>query len=133
MHRSAKSPLIRQQTGGHTINIFITAKDTGAKPVRLTWFSKLTGADGSTFGGVNVSHGGSGAHTTPLTLGISDTPRDYVVVPSDKEFAALSQGATLDVTFFGQQTDTETPVTFHASWAIDPWYLSKRETGTPFF
>ncbi len=109
--------------GGHTINIFITAKDTGTNPVRLTWFSKLTGADGSTFGGVNVSHGGSGAHSALLSPGISDTPRDYVVVPSDKEFAALSQGATLDVTFFGQQTDTETPVTFHASWAIDPAYF----------
>jgi hypothetical protein len=110
-------------TGGRTINIFITAKNTGANLVQLSWFSKLTGADGTSFGGVNVSHGGSGAHTTILSPGLSDTPRDYVVVPSDKDYAALSQGATLDVTFYGQQTDTETPVTYHASWAIDPAYF----------
>jgi hypothetical protein len=110
-------------TGGRTINIFITAKNTGANPVRLAWFSKLTGTDGTTFGGVNVSHGGSGAHTTLLSPGISDTPRDYVVVQSDTDYAALSQGATLDVTFYGQQTATETPVTFHASWTIDPAYF----------
>ncbi|MFA5221314.1 MAG: hypothetical protein WC391_03395 [Methanoregula sp.] len=110
-------------TGGHTINIFITAKNTGTNPVRLTWFSKLTGPDGTTFGGVNVSHGGAGAHSSLLSPGLSETARDYVVVQSDKEYAALSHGAMLDVAFSGQQDANETPVTLHASWTIDPAYF----------
>ena len=111
------------ETGGHVINVYITVQNTGATPVRLNWFSKLSDKDGTANGGVNVSHGGSGAHSSFLSPGLSETARDYVVVKSDKDYAALSRGATLDVAFFGQQDVNETPVTFPASWTIEPGYF----------
>jgi hypothetical protein len=111
------------EPGKHTTDIYLTVKNTGSIPVRLSWFSTITGKDGTSYGGVNVSHGGSGAHSTLLFPGSSEMSRDYVVVDSDAGYAALSRGATLDVAFTGQESVNETPANFHAAWMIDPKYF----------
>ena len=110
-------------SGGHQVNIFTTLVNTGKTPVQLQWFSTLTGADGRSFGGVGVSHGGYGAETDPDWPGISASGRDYVTIPSDQEYHALKNGAVLRIDFFtvplANQTG-QTPDSFSATWTLDP-------------
>ena len=111
------------KSGGRMVDIYINVKNTGTTPVRLNWFSTITDTAGISHGGVNVSHGGSGAHSTLLLPGRSEVSRDYVIVVSDKHYAALSRGATLDVAFTAQNETGETSVPFHATWTLDPKYF----------
>jgi len=107
--------------GRNILDIYIRATNTGSKPVLLTWYSKITTTDGKTYGGIGVSHGGSGAQTPPLTSGSSATVRDYIVVVSDEDFASLAKGGMLDVAFIAQESESTPPVAFFtASWAVDP-------------
>ncbi|MGB2673609.1 MAG: hypothetical protein WBC56_01560, partial [Methanoregula sp.] len=69
-------------SGGHMVNIFVTVSNVGKTPVQLRWFSTLTNANGVSFGGIGVSHGGSGAETPPLGQGTSATGRDYITINS---------------------------------------------------
>lgn len=110
----------KSDSGAHTINIYINARNAGKDPVQLRWYSRITGADGKSFGGVGVSHGGSGAESVPLGNGESNTVRDYVVIDSDKEYAALSQGAVLEVFMTTEPLKSENPVSFTATWSLSP-------------
>jgi len=102
------------------IDIYIRAVNSGTLPIQLVWYSRITDPAGVSHGGIGVSHGGSGAKTTPLDPGSSATVRDYVVIESDADFAALAQGGTLDVSFIGQLPESGSDVNFHTSWIIDP-------------
>jgi hypothetical protein len=110
----------RLQSGNHEVDIFINAKNTGTTPVQMRWFSRITDARGVSYGGIGVSHNGSGAETAILMPGVSDTPRDYVVVESDKDYAALANGATLEVFFATEPLTNQTPVEFSAAWTLNP-------------
>jgi hypothetical protein len=105
--------------GKKIIDIYIRAVNSGTHPIQLVWYSKITDPDGVSHGGIGVSHGGSGAETPPLKPGSSATVRDYVVIESDADFAALARGGTLDVTFTGQDPESGSPVNFHTSWVVD--------------
>jgi len=110
-------------SGGHEVNIFATVLNTGKTPVQLQWFSTLTSADGRSFGGVGVSHGGYGAETDPTWPGISASGRDYVTIPSDQDYQALKNGATLRIDFFTVPLANQTgqpPVRSSATWTLDP-------------
>ncbi len=106
--------------GKKILDIYIRAVNTGTKPVQLVWYSKITDAAGRSHGGIGVSHGGSGATTTLLEPGYSETARDYIVIESEPAFAALEGGGVLDVSFIGQPASGGSKMMFHASWAIDP-------------
>lgn len=110
----------KSDSGAHTVDIYINAKNVGKEPVRLHWYSRITGTDGASFGGVGISHNGDGAETGSLGKGESETARDYVVIDSDKEYAALSQGATLEVFITTEPLKTESPVSFTAAWSLNP-------------
>ena len=110
----------RSLSGSHTIDVYVTATNTGTSPVQLRWFSKITNADGVSFGGIGVSHGGYGAETDPIMPGGSETPRDYVTIDSDQAYQALSRGATLNVYFITEPLDNQAPVSFSTTWTLDP-------------
>ena len=110
----------RSQSGSHEIDIYITARNTGTTPIQLRWFSRITGANGVSYGGVGVSHAGSGAETGPLEPGSQGTPRDYIVIGSDVDYKALANGATLEVFFVTEPLDNQPPVSFSTEWILDP-------------
>lgn len=108
--------------GKHTINIYIGAKNTGTIPPRnLTWYSKLTDINGKTYGGIGVSHGGSGARTWYIPLNLTEAARDYIVINNDQDFATLSKGALLDV-YFLEFRPPGSPLVpdYHVTWGINP-------------
>jgi hypothetical protein len=111
----------RPQSGGHEIDIFITTVNTGTAPFMLQLFSKVTGPNGVSYGGVGVSHGGSGTETDELEPGSQGTGRDYVVVGSDSDYQEMvKEGATLTVYFVTEPLANETPVSFQTAWTLDP-------------
>jgi hypothetical protein len=110
----------RSQSGNHEVDIYIDAKNTGTTPVQMRWFSRITDAQSVSYGGIGISHNGSGAETAILVPGVSDTPRDYVVIGSDKDYAALANGATLEVFFATEPLANQTPVEFSAAWTLNP-------------
>ena len=109
------------ESGKHTINIYVGAKNTGTQPHNLTWFSKLTDINGKTYGGIGVSHAGTGARTRDIFPGSTEMARDYIVINSDKDFATLSQGAVLDV-YFLEYKPKGSPLIpdYHVTWGINP-------------
>jgi hypothetical protein len=107
-------------SGRHQVNIFVTVTNAGKTPVQLRWFSTLTNAEGVSFGGVGVSHGGNGAETPPLMPGISATGRDYITIDSDQDYQTLSKGTTLTVNFVTEPSNNQTPVSFSTAWILDP-------------
>lgn len=111
----------RDESGKHTINIYIGAKNTGSHPIELVWFSKLTDINGNTYGGIKVSHAGTGARTRGIIPNLTEAARDYIVINSDKDFATLSQGAILDVYFMEPKKEGEPLVPdYHVTWGLDP-------------
>ena len=112
-----------QETGDQELTIWVAAKNTGTGPLRMTWFSKLTDANGKTYGGIGISKGGSGARSGWIPFNMTELARDYVVVRSDRDLAALNEGAVLDV-YFMEKPDDETPISdipdYHVRWTIDP-------------
>ncbi|HVP97273.1 hypothetical protein [Methanoregula sp.] len=107
-------------SGGHRVDIFVTVNNVGGTPIQLQWFSTLTNTNGVSFGGVGVSHGGSGAETPPLGQGTSATGRDYVTIVSDQDYQSLKNGATLTVNFVTEPFHSESPVSFSTSWPLNP-------------
>lgn len=111
------------ETGGQELSVYIAAHNTGTERARYTWFSKLTAKNGKTFGGIKVSHGGNGARSYWINPNYTEVARDFVMVYSDVDLAALKEGATLDVYFMDRQDDT-VPVPdvpdYHVTWTIDP-------------
>lgn len=112
----------RSESGAHVIDIYIHAQNAGTSPVRqLQWFSSITDAEGVSHGGIGISHGGSGAVTNILGPGEAGTARDYVIIDSDKEYRALTKGATLHVFFTAEPLSrNETPVGFSTAWTLNP-------------
>ena len=109
------------ESGKHTINIYIGAKNTGTQPHNLTWFSKLTDINGKTYGGIGVSHAGTGARTRDIPLNVTEAARDYIVINSDKDFATLSNGALLDVYFLEYRPEGSPLIPdYHVTWGISP-------------
>jgi len=104
----------------YLIDIYITIKNTGSTPLQLVWFSRITDNRGKTYGGVGVSHGGSGAVASQIPPGYSATARDFVRIESDSDFAALADGAILDVTFIDQIPKNQQSAVFHDIWTIGP-------------
>ena len=86
------------EPGKQTITIYVAVKNTGTVPVQLVWFSRLTDVSGKIYGGIGISHGGTGARSGLIYPNITEAARDYVVVP-EADFAQLSRGAILDVYF----------------------------------
>ena len=70
------------------------------------------GCTGCSYGGIGVSHNGSGAKTAILMPGVSDTPRDYVVIDSDKDYAALANGLPLKFSLPQSRSPTRLPWNF---------------------
>ena len=114
-----------KDSGRHTVNIYLTVRNNGTESQRLVWYSKLTGKNGLSYGGVGVSHGGSGARTFVLYPGDSNTARDYVTVDSEQEYAALKNGgATLDVEYADQASPLEPIPNLHSTWILEPSYFT---------
>jgi hypothetical protein len=108
------------ENGKHTVNIYIGAKNTGIESIRLVWFSKLTDINGNTYGGIGVTHGGSGARTRDVYRNTTEAARDYIVI-NDKDFATLSKGAVLDVYFMEPKKEGEPLIPdYHVTWMINP-------------
>ena len=105
----------------HTITINVFAGNNGTTPRQFVWFSKLTNMYGNSFGGIGISHKGSGARSGQISPGFGEIPRDYIEIRSDESFATLSKGALLDV-YFMERTNNETSMVpdYHVAWAVDP-------------
>ena len=108
----------RSADGGHQVNIYLNAKNAGTGPVQLQWYSQLTAADGTTFGGVGISHDGSGAETNTLGPGQAEEARDYVSIDTNKDYSKLENGATLTVFFTTEPLEKEAPASFTATWKL---------------
>lgn len=110
------------EPGKHTITIYVLARNTGTEPIQLVWFSKLTNTYGNSFGGIGISHQGTGARTRNISPGTGgEAARDYVVIHSDESFATLSKGAVLDVYFMEKGSDEISLVPdYHVAWTVDP-------------
>jgi hypothetical protein len=107
--------------GNKTITIYVLAMNNGTTPRQFVWFSKLTNTYGNSFGGIGLSHKGSGARTAKILPGRGEAARDYVVLYSDESFATLSKGAVLDVYFMEKTSDEISMVPdYHVAWTINP-------------
>lgn len=115
-----------QENGDQALTIYIAAKNTGTKPIRMTWFSQLTDVNGKTYGGIGISHGGNGARSSWIQPNMTEAARDYVTVRSDRDLATLSKGAVLDVYFMEKPLDNvpvgEVP-DYHTRWTVDAGIL----------
>jgi hypothetical protein len=111
-----------QSDGKTTVTIYVAANNTGNDPIKFVWFSKLTDLKGNSYGGIGFSHGGNGARPNWIQPNNSEAARDYVVVDSNQELAALGKGAVLDVYFMEQRVNvTPTMIPdYHVTWVIDP-------------
>jgi hypothetical protein len=110
-----------EDDGNQELTIYVAAKNTGDGPLQLVWFSKLTDLNGKTYGGIGISKGGSGARTTWIQPNTTEMARDFVVIRSDRDLAALKQGAVLDV-YFIERPSEEYPASlepdYHTRWTI---------------
>ena len=112
-----------QENGDQTVTIYVAAKNTGTDVMRMVWFSKLTDVNGKTYGGIKISHGGSGARTFWVAPNHTEMARDYVTVRSDRDLAALAKGAVLDVYYMNYISDNVSVSNvpdYHTSWKINP-------------
>jgi hypothetical protein len=114
------------QPGKQTVTVYIAVKNTGTEPVQMVWFSKLTDFNGNMYGGIGISHGGTGARSGLILPNMTEAARDYIVVPA-AGFPQLSKGAVLDVYFMIKKSDTETvslKPDYHTRWAVDPGVIA---------
>ena len=108
-------------SGIKTITIYVLARNTGTTPRQFVWFSKLTNTNGNSFGGIGISHKGTGARSGEIPPGIGEAARDYIEIRSADSFATLSKGAVLDV-YFMERTNNKTSMVpdYHVAWTINP-------------
>ena len=108
-------------SGNKTINVYVLARNTGITPRKFVWFSKLTNTNGNSFGGIGISHKGTGARSGYIPPGIGEAARDYVEIRSADSFATLSKGAVLDV-YFMERTNNQTSMVpdYHVAWTVNP-------------
>lgn len=112
-----------QENGDQELTIYVAAKNTGNQPIRMVWFCKLTDVNGKTYGGIGVSHGGNGARTDLIKPNWTEAARDYVNIRSDRDLAALKQGAVLDVYFMEKPSEDvalSLEPDYHTRWTINP-------------
>jgi len=103
----------------HMINVFITVKNTGNKAVAPYLFCKFTDYAGISSGGFMVV-GDLGAGGELLYPGESQTFTDHIIIYSDKKYAALQKGATMEVTFMKKDAVTSPWGEIgKASWIVD--------------
>ena len=104
-----------------TISINVLVGNNGTTPRQFVWFSKLTNMYGNSFGGIGISHKGTGARSAKIFPNMGEIPRDYIEIRSADSFATLSKGAVLDV-YFMERTNNETSMLpdYHVAWAINP-------------
>jgi len=108
-------------SGNKTITIYVLARNTGTTPRQFVWFSKLTNTYGNSFGGIGISHRGSGARSAKIPPGKGEIPRDYIEIRSAESFATLSKGAVLDVYFMEKTSDEISMVPdYHVAWTVNP-------------
>jgi hypothetical protein len=112
----------QSEPGKYTVTIYVAAHNTGNDTIKYVWFSKLTDLKGNSYGGIGISHGGSGARTAWIPVNLTEAARDYVDVDSSQALAALSNGAVLDVYFMEQQANLTQTIKpdYHVTWVIDP-------------
>ena len=108
-------------SGNKTITIYVLARNTGTTPRQFVWFSKLTNTNGNSFGGIGISHRGTGARSGQIYPGIGEAARDYIEIRSADSFATLSKGAILDV-YFMERTNNQTSMVpdYHVAWTVNP-------------
>ena len=114
------------EPGKQTITLYVAVKNPGTEPLRLGWFSRLTDISGNAYGGIGISHGGTGARSGLIYPNATEAARDYIVVP-EQDFAQFSKGAILDVYFMVKKSDTDTislVPDYHIRWAIDPGVIA---------
>lgn len=112
-----------RENGDRDISVYIAATNTGTEPVRMVWFSKLTDSDARSYGGIGISHAGSGARSGWIPPNITEAARDYVTIHSDQDLAGLQNGAVLDVYFMEKPSDNVSislVPDYHVSWIINP-------------
>jgi len=108
-------------SGNKTITIYVLARNTGTTPRQFVWFSKLTNTNGNSFGGINISHKGSGARTREILPTNGEAARDYIEIRSAESFATLSKGAVLDVYFMDRTSGKNSMVPdYHVAWTVNP-------------
>ena len=115
---AASSPT---DANNRTIDIYVLARNNGTVPQKFVWFSKLTNMNGNSFGGIGISHKGSGARSGEISPGWGEAARDYIEIHSDESFATLSKGAVLDVYFMDRMDNKSSMVPdYHVAWMINP-------------
>lgn len=108
-------------SGNKTITIYVLARNTGTTPRQFVWFSKLTNTNGNSFGGIGISHLGSGARTSEILPTNGEAARDYIEIRSAESFATLSKGAVLDVYFMDRTSGKNSMVPdYHVAWTVNP-------------
>jgi len=114
---------VDSKESGKQVNIYLRLKNTGNESIRLVWYSKLTDKNGLSYGGVGVSHGGSGAATFIFDPDSTGTMRDYVTIDS-KDYAALKTGgATLDIVYADQKNPLEPISGLNSTWTLEPVFF----------
>jgi hypothetical protein len=108
-------------SGNKTITIYVLARNTGTTPRQFVWFSKLTNTNGNSFGGIGISHLGSGARTSEILPTNGEAARDFIEIRSAESFATLSKGAVLDVYFMDRTSGKNSMVPdYHVAWTVNP-------------
>lgn len=108
---------------GRTLTIYVAAENRGTEPVMFVWYSKLTDANGNSYGGIDVSHGGHGARTAWIQPNNTEAARDFIDQLTNQDLGVLSKGAVLDVYFFeksGPDGTIAAEPEYHVAWTIDP-------------
>jgi len=108
---------------GRTVTIYVAAENTGTEPVMYVWYSKLTDVNGNSYGGINISHKGSGARTGRIQPRYTEAARDFIDQLTNQDLGILSKGAVLDVYFFeksGPDGTIAAEPDYHVAWTIDP-------------
>jgi hypothetical protein len=100
----------------HIIHVTITVKNTGTKAFAPYWFSKFTDYGGISSGGLGFFEAGG----VLLYPDESQTSTEHIIINSDKKYAALKKGATMEVTFIKKDSMTSPVVEIgKASWIVD--------------
>jgi hypothetical protein len=114
---------VDSKESGKQVNIYLRLKNTGNESIRLVWYSRLTDKNGLSYGGVGVSHGGSGAATFIFNPDSTGTMRDYVDIPA-KDYAALkSGGAVLEIAYADQKNPLEPISGLNSTWTLEPVFF----------
>jgi hypothetical protein len=100
----------------HIIHVTITVKNTGTKAFAPYWVCKFTDYGGISSGNLGFIEAGGNL----LYPDESQTSTENIIVYSDKKYAALKKGATMEVTFIKKDSLTSPLVEIgKATWIVD--------------